>query len=41
MSFELGKKGAAEQASSEKVAAPPDPKDPPKTGGKPALRRIK
>ena len=41
MSFELGKKGAAEQASGEKVAAPPDPKDPPKTGGKPALRRIK
>src|SRR5256885_14596911 len=41
MSFEPGKEEAAERVSSEEVAAPPDPKDPPKTGGKPALRRIK
>ena len=41
MSFELGKKEAAEPASGEEVAAPSGTKDPPKTGGKPALRRIK
>jgi stringent starvation protein B len=41
MSFEPGKEETAERASSEEVAAPPGPKDPPKTGGKPALRRIK
>ena len=40
MSFEPEKKEMAEQASGEEVAAPPDPKDPPKRG-KPALRRIK
>jgi len=41
MSFEPEKKEMAEQASGEEVAAPPDPKEPPKTRGKPALRRIK
>ena len=41
MSFERGKKETAKEAGSEEVAAPPDPKDPPKTGRKPALRRIK
>jgi len=41
MSFEPGKKETAEEASGEEVAGPPDPKGPPKTGGKPALRRIK
>jgi stringent starvation protein B len=34
MSFEPEKKG-------EEIAAPPDPKDPPKSGRKPTLRRIK
>jgi len=41
MSFERGEKETAKKAGSEEVAAPPDPKDPPKTGRKPALRRIK
>ena len=41
MSFEPGKKETAEEASGEEVAGPPDPKGPLKTGGKPALRRIK
>jgi len=41
MSFERGKKETAKEAASEEIAAPPDPKDPPKTGKKPALRRIK
>ncbi len=41
MSFERGKKETEKEAGSEEVAAPPDPKDPPKTGRKPALRRIK
>ncbi|PYT37091.1 MAG: ClpXP protease specificity-enhancing factor [Acidobacteria bacterium] len=41
MSFEPEKKEMAEQARGEEVAAPPDPKEPPKTRGKPALRRIK
>ena len=35
MSFEPGKKETAEEASGEEVAGPPDPKGPPKTGGKP------
>ena len=41
MSFELGKKETAKEVSGEEVAPPPDPKDPPRTGTKPALRRIK
>jgi len=41
MSFEPGKKEKAMEASSAEVVAPPGPKDPPKTGRKPALRRIK
>jgi stringent starvation protein B len=41
MSFEPGKEEAAERASGEELASPPGPKDPPKTRGKPALRRIK
>jgi stringent starvation protein B len=41
MSFEPEKRETAGEASGEKVAAPPDPKDPPKTGKKPTLRRIK
>ncbi len=41
MSFEPEKRETAREASGEKVAAPPDPKDPPKAGRKPTLRRIK
>jgi stringent starvation protein B len=41
MSFEPDKKETAWEASGEEVTAPPDPKDPPKTGRKPTLRRIK
>ena len=41
MSFEPGKEETAKELSGEEVAPPPDPKDPPKTGRKPALRRIK
>jgi stringent starvation protein B len=41
MSFEPGKKETAKEVSGEEVAPSPDPKDPPKTGTKPALRRIK
>ena len=41
MSFEPGKKERTMEAGGAEVAAPPGPKDPPKTGGKPALRRIK
>ncbi len=41
MSFEPGKEETVTEASGEEVVPPPDPKDPPKTGGKPALRRIK
>ena len=41
MSFERGKKETAKEAGSEEVVAPHGPKDPPKAGGKPALRRIK
>jgi len=41
MSFELEKKETARDASGEKAGTPPDPKDPPKAGGKPTLRRIK
>jgi stringent starvation protein B len=41
MSFEPGKKERTMEAGGVEVAAPPGPKDPPKTGGKPALRRIK
>ena len=39
MSFEPGKRETA--AGGEEVAAPPDPKDRPKIGRKPTLRRIK
>jgi stringent starvation protein B len=41
MSFESEKKETVREASGEEVAAPPDPKDPQKTGRKPTLRRIK
>ncbi len=41
MSFEPGKEETATEASGEEVAPQPDPKDPSKTGRKPALRRIK
>ncbi len=41
MSFKPGKEETAKELSGEEVAPPPDPKDPPKTGRKPALRRIK
>jgi len=41
MSFEPEKRETAREASGEKVAAPPDPKDPSKAGRKPTLRRIK
>jgi len=41
MSFEPGKEETAKELSGEEVATPPGPKDPPKTGGKPTLRRIK
>ncbi len=41
MSFEPGKKETPEEASGEEVAGPPGPTGPPKTGGKPGLRRIK
>ena len=41
MSFASEKKETAWEASGEQAATPPDPKDPPKSGGKPALRRIK
>ena len=39
MSFESEK--TAREAGGEEIAAPPDPKDPPKTGRKPTLKRIK
>src|ERR1700694_5974632 len=41
MSFESEKKETVMEASGEEVAAPPGPKDPPKSGRKPTLRRIK
>jgi len=41
MSFKPEEKQTAWEASGEEVAAPPDPKGPPKTGRKPTLRRIK
>ena len=41
MSFEPEKKKTVREARGEEVAASPDPKDPPKTGRKPTLRRIK
>jgi len=41
MSFELGKKETAKETSGDDVAPPPEPKHPPRTGTKPALRRIK
>ena len=41
MSFEPEEKETAREASGKEVAAPPDPKDPPKAGRKPTLRRIK
>ena len=41
MSFELEKKGTAWEASGEEPGTPTDPKDPPKPGGTPKLRRIK
>jgi len=41
MSFEPGKEETEKEVSGKEVAPPPDPKDPPKTGRKPALRRIK
>jgi len=41
MSFELEKKETAWEARGEEAVAPADPKDPPKSGGKPMLRRIK
>ncbi len=41
MSFEPEKKEAASEASGKEAAAPTNPKDPPKTGRKPTLRRIK
>jgi stringent starvation protein B len=41
MSFETGKEGTAWEASGEETAPPPEPKDPPKGGGKPKLRRVK
>jgi stringent starvation protein B len=41
MSFEITKKEAAPGADGETAATPGKPKDPPKSGGKPALRRVK
>ena len=41
MSFEIEKTGTAWEASGAEAATPPKPKDPPKGGGKPKLRRIK
>ena len=41
MSFEPEKKEAAREASGKQAVAPTHPKDPPKTGRKPTLRRIK
>ena len=41
MSFELDKKETPGEARGEEAVAPADPKDPPKSGGKPTLRRIK
>jgi stringent starvation protein B len=41
MSFEPEEKGAISEAGGERVSAPTDPKDPPKIGRKPTLRRIK
>jgi stringent starvation protein B len=41
MSFETEKKETPWEASDEETAAPPEPKDPPRGGGKPKLRRIK
>jgi len=41
MSFDPEKKETAREASGEEIAAPPGPKDPPKTGRKPTLKRIK
>jgi len=37
MSFETDKKGTAWEASGEETATRPEPKDPPKGGGKPKL----
>jgi stringent starvation protein B len=41
MSFDTEKKEIAWQAGGEEATAPPDPKEPPKSGGRPTLRRIK
>jgi len=41
MSFDPDKKETVREASGEEIAVPPDPKDPPKAGRKPTLRRIK
>jgi len=41
MSFETEKKETAWEASGKETAAPPEPKNPPKGGGKPKLRRVK
>ena len=41
MAFELEKKETAWGASGEEPATPTDPKDPPRPGGTPKLRRIK
>jgi stringent starvation protein B len=41
MSFETGTKETAWEAGGEETEAPREPKDPPKGGGKPRLRRIK
>ncbi len=40
MSFETEKKGTPWEASGEETAAPPEPKDPPRGGGKPKLIRV-
>jgi stringent starvation protein B len=41
MAFDTDKKSTAWQASGEPIATPADAPEPPKPGGKPALRRIK
>ena len=41
MTFELEKKETAWEGGSKEQATPTDPKDPPKPGGTPKLRRIK
>jgi len=41
MSFEIDKEGTARETGGEEAATPPDPKDPPRPGGKATLRRIK